>query len=301
MANYKQIVRLRPEVRDFIRNRRWVHRGDVVAYGPNIRCPSFSTDSGGFRHSRWKGADLSVGDCIRSSRYGLMLGPSSVYGFGLAGNENSAPSLLGERFGFPFANLGLPEGNSRNLHSILYSLLVRAPNPPAVVLHISGGDFTNFCYTAIADPIYGSPNLKQMAMVAEERRGVTSTGSQIKPLLAFTSLWIRAIAETCRSRKIPLVLGDDTTFFEKQAPNEVETQSELGVPVGDAQRRQFAIHRNHVVAYHARRQAVADCLNVPLVGPGKVNDLGFVDEFHYDRDGTRSLTDDYARGIEKLI
>ena len=31
-------MRLRPEVREFIRNRKWVHRGDVVTYGPNIRC-----------------------------------------------------------------------------------------------------------------------------------------------------------------------------------------------------------------------------------------------------------------------
>ena len=51
MANYQAIMRLRPEVRDFIRHRRWVHRGDVIAYGPKIACDSFSTDGAGFRHS----------------------------------------------------------------------------------------------------------------------------------------------------------------------------------------------------------------------------------------------------------
>ena len=94
MANYQNIVRLRPEVRDFIRNRRWVHRGEVISYGPNIRCDPFSTDGAGFRHSTLGGETLSVADCLKRERYGIVLGPSTVYGFGLAGNENTMPSLL---------------------------------------------------------------------------------------------------------------------------------------------------------------------------------------------------------------
>src|SRR3954467_10973505 len=169
MANYQNIMRLRPEVRQFIRNRRWVHRGDVITYGANVSCASFSTDMTGFRHSTFKDDTLSFGQCIERERYGLVLGPSSVYGFGLAGNENTMPSVLAERFGFPFANLGLPEGNSRNLFSLLFAIIVRAPRPPSAVLHISGGDYTNFCYTQIADPVFGSPNLRQMKMALEER------------------------------------------------------------------------------------------------------------------------------------
>src|SRR5688572_30020096 len=165
MADYQKIIRHRPEVREFIRNRRWVHRGDVVAYGPNIRCKSFSTDAAGFRHSVFAGKTLSVSDCLDNDRYGIVLGPSNVYGFGLAGNENTMPSLLAERFGFPFANVGLPEGNSRSLFSLLMALTARAPRPPAVVLHLSGGDFTSFCYTSIADAVFGPPNIKQMDMV----------------------------------------------------------------------------------------------------------------------------------------
>ena len=94
MANYPAIIHLRPEVRDFIRNRVWVHRGEAISYGPNISCDSFSTDRNGFRHSTYKGETLSVGDCLRQNRYGIVLGPSNVYGFGLAGNENTMPSLL---------------------------------------------------------------------------------------------------------------------------------------------------------------------------------------------------------------
>jgi hypothetical protein len=301
VANYQNIMRLRPEVREFIRNRRWVHRGDVITYGPNIHCDSFSTDSGGFRHSVFDGQTLSARDCAQRERYGIVLGPSNVYGFGLAGNENTMPSLLAERFGFPFANIGLPEGNSRNLFAILTAFIARAPRPPAVVVHISGGDFTNFCYTSIADPIFGSPNLLQMRQVIKERGGRPPPEAQINPLLAFTTLWIRAIAQLCRMNKVPLVLGDDTTFFEKSKPNAIDLECGLGKAINAAQARQFAIHKKFVDDYSERRKTVAKALGVPLAGPGRTNNIGFIDEFHYDRDGTRALCDDFAQAIQTLL
>jgi hypothetical protein len=301
VASYQNIARLRPEVRDFIRNRRWVHRGDVVAYGSNIDCDSFSTDAAGFRHSCFRGDTLSLFDCVRRDHYGLVLGPSSVYGFGLAGNENTIPSVLGDHLGFPFANVGLPEGNSRNLHSILMAVVMRAPHRPSAVLHISGGDYTNFCYTSIADPVFGSPNLKQIAAVLKERGGRPDAKQQIQALLAFTSLWIRAIADVCRLLRIPLVLADDTTFFEKREPSELELQSSLGVPTSPAQERQFTTHKQFVGDYHERRRTLSETLAVPLAGPGRANDIGFIDEFHYDRDGTRMLCDDFASAFERIL
>lgn len=300
MANYQTIIRLRPEVREFIRNRRWVHRGDVITYGANIQGETFSTDGAGFRHSSFKGETLSVADCLGRERYGLVLGPSSVYGFGLAGNENTMPSVLAERFGFPFANIGLPEGNSRNLYSLLVSFVARAKRAPAAVVHISGGDYTNFCYTSIADPVFGSPNLKQIAEVLKERGGRPPAERQIQPLLAFTSLWIRAVAELCRLRRIPLVLADDTTFFEKREPSAIEVECELGKPF-KGQASQFATHKRFANDYHARRRTLAEKLGVPLAGPGLSNDIGFVDEFHYDREGTLSLCDDFAAALEPLL
>lgn len=301
MPDFSTIMRLRPEVREFIRNRRWVHRGDVIAYGPNIACDSFSTDAAGFRHSIFGGETLSVHDCLARDRYGLVLGPSSVYGFGLGGNENTMPSVLAERFGFPFANVGLPEGNSRTLFSLLLAMSTRAARPPAAVVHISGGDFTSFCYTSIADPVFGPPNLKQIEMVVRERGGRPPAEQQIQPLLAFTTLWIRAIAGFCQTANIPLVLADDTTFFEKAEPSEIERESQLGAPFGPAQARQFDVHKRFVGNYHERRRAVATALGVPLAGPGRVNHIGFIDEFHYDRDGTRALCDDFAAGLEPLL
>ena len=301
MANYQAIMRLRPEVREFVRNRRWIHRGDVISYGPNIRCDSFSTDGAGYRHSVFRGRTMSAHDCLQSERYGLVLGPSNVYGFGLAGNENTMPSLLAERFGFPFANIGLPEGNSRNLFSILAAFIARASRRPSIVIHISGGDFTSFCYTSIADPVFGSPNLLQMRQALKERRGAPRPETQIQPLLAYTTLWIRSIGQLCRMSQVPLVLGNDTTFFEKRRPSAIERDSELGKPFNAAQQRQFATHMKFGNDYSQRREAVASALGVPLAGPGLANDIGFIDEFHYDRDGTRALCDDFAKAIETLL
>jgi hypothetical protein len=120
-------------------------------------------------------------------------------------------------------------------------------------------------------------------------------------LLAFTSLWIRAVADLCRARKIPLVLADDTTFFEKSKPSKVERDSELGKPFNGAQERQFETHKRFVVDYHTRRKTVAEMLGVPLAGPGKTNSIGFIDEFHYDADGTRALCGDFGDALEPLL
>jgi hypothetical protein len=209
--------------------------------------------------------------------------------------------VLADQLGFPFANVGLPEGNSRNLHSILRAIIARSPSPPTAVVHVSGGDFTSFCYTAIADPVFGSPNLKQIQTVLKERGGRPPAQQQIAQLLAFTSLWIRAIAETCRVLKIPLLLADDTTFFEKRLPSAVELDSELGQPFSSAQHLQFETHKRFVLDYHTQRKKVADQLGVALAGPGRFNNIGFVDEFHYDQGGIRALCDNFAPALEDLL
>jgi hypothetical protein len=301
MANYQTIVRLRPEVREFIRNRRWVDRGEAIGYGPNTKCDGFSTDSAGFRHSTFKGETLAVADCLQRERYGLVLGSSHLYGFGLAGNENTIPSLLAERFGFPFGNVCMPEASSRNLYSLLNAFTARAEQPPTVVVLMSGGDFTSFCFTSISDPVFGSPNLKQIEAVLKERGGRAQAERQMPALLAFTSLWTRAIVQFCRTRRIPVLLGNDSTFFEKAQPSAIEIQSGLGTPSNPPQDAQFATHREYFPQFLARREKLAADLNVPLAGPGPTNSLSFVDEFHYDRDGTRALTEDYAVAIERLL
>ena len=301
MANYQAIARLRPEVRDFIRNRRWVYRGETVGYGGNTQCSNFSTDERGFRHSVFKGKTMSVADCARQKRYGLVLGSSHLYGFGLAGNENTIPSLLADEFDFPFANVSIPEANSRNLHSLLNAIVRTSDGMPSVVVHMSGGDFTSFCFSSIADPIFGSPNLKQLEIVLAERLGTPSPDAYMQALLAFNGFWTKMIVQLCRSREIPVLLASDTTFFEKKAPSELERQCRLGVPSGPAQDRQFTTHKALFGRFCAHREAVAGRLGAPFAGPGPSNELTFIDEFHYDRGGTRGLARDYIPAIAKLL
>jgi len=110
MANYRAILKHHPEVREYIRLRKWVHRGETVSYGPSIESDTLSTDAIGYRNSVWRGRRMTLGDCIKSGRYGLVMGPSNVYGFGVPSDAHTIPSRLGEMLGLPFANIGLPKG-----------------------------------------------------------------------------------------------------------------------------------------------------------------------------------------------
>jgi hypothetical protein len=301
MANYQKIMQLRPEMADFFRNRHLIgSRGDVLAYWANTRCDSFSIDASGFRHSTFGGKDYSVADCLQGSRYGIVLGASNLFGFGVAGNENCLASLLAERFGFPFANAAMPGGNSRNLHSLLVGLIVGAPQPPAVVVHSSGGDLANFCESSVADPIFGSPNRTQLK--ALEESGVVSNPDENFPrVLAFTCLWTSALATVCRVYGAGLVLVHQSTFFEKTKPTPVELECGLGEPPHPKQERQFANHRKYNEPFFAKRKSIAEQLGIPLAGWGLTDQLGFLDEFHCDRDGIRLMSQAVGDKIEPLL
>lgn len=301
MANMQTIVRVRPEFRDFARNRRFGARGEIISFAPNLSTNSFSTDAAGFRHSVFNGETLSAAQTVQHERYGLVLGSSHVFGVGVAGNENTLPSLLAQRFGFPFANISLPEGNSRNLHSLLLSMSARAPKPPAVAVHLSGGDLTAFTLTSVADPVFGSPNLEQWSAGRKAERNDAPAAAALNALLAFTSLWTRAIALQCRAQGTALVLGNDSTFFEKREPSAAEIECGLGIPSTPEQQRWFENHRTCFPEFAGRRTSVAESLGVPLAGPGAPNDLGFIDEFHYDSEGTQTFAGQLADAIDPLL
>lgn len=301
MANYKKIIELRPEMADFLRNRRniGVH-GDVLSYGRDIQTGSFSTDSAGFRHTVFQGKTLALADCLRHGRYGIILGASNTFGFGVAGNENSLGSLLSDRFGFPFVNASMPGANSRNLHSLLVGLIARAPTPPVVVAHSTGGDLGNFCDSSIADPIFGSPNRSQLKWLQD---------GQVRPdaelnfprLLSFSMLWASVLEALCRAHGIPFVLVHQSTFLEKTKPTKLELECGLGEPYDKPQALQLANHRRFDEAYFDRRKSFADSRGIPLAGWGITDKLTFIDEFHCDREGMRLMSKALADQIEPLL
>jgi hypothetical protein len=301
MANYQIIMQQRPSYREFMFHKKLMHRGDVLFFPPNLREQSFSTDARGFRHTQVGPETLSVADIVKRERYGIVLGTSRVFGIGLEGNENTLPSLLSQRFGFPFANIALPQGSSRNLSSLLFAILARAPHRPSAVIHFSTGDLTGLNYTSYVDPVFGSPNPKQLRTVEEERQGVRPAKMPIDTMLAFTSLWTQFIAQICRPQSIPLVLADDSTFFEKRQPSARDRQFELGTPYLPFEAGWFRGHKAAAGRFYARRKEIADRLGVPLAGPGPSNNLTFIDEFHYDEDGVRALTEDLAGALEPLL
>ncbi|HEY7005132.1 MAG TPA: hypothetical protein VH392_01475 [Sphingomicrobium sp.] len=301
MANYKKIAELRPDIADFFGNRRLIaFRGDVLSYFANVKADTFSTDAAGFRHSTFDGREYSVADCVRSGRYGIVLGASNLFGFGVAGNENTVPSLLAERLGFPFANATMPGGNTRNLQALLVGLVAGASKLPAVVALSSGGELVNFCESSIADPIFGSPNRSQLKSLKEQ--GVKPDPEKNFPrMLAFHTLWTSALATLCRAYGSKLVLIHQSTFFEKAHPTQLELDSEIGIPFNPSQEMQFANHRKFNQPFYAKRKAVADKLGVPLAGWGLTEEITFMDEFHGDREGTRVIAQAVGDAIEPLL
>jgi len=294
-------MRLKPDFGTFLTVKNLAHRGEALTFRPNITNEYFSTDPAGFRHSVFGGETLSAVKIVQRERYGIVLGSSNIFGIGTRGNENSLASLLGERFGFPFANITLPEGTSRNLHSQFSSVLWKVPHPPAMVIHFTGGDFTSFCFSGFADAVYGPPNLKQFPTILAERGSPPVADDYFKPLLAFTSMWTQAIVAACRGRKIPILIGSDTTFFEKRKPSQLDIDCKLGTPGNLNEERWFPNHRKFISAFYDHREALAAKLGVPIAGPGSSNDYSFFDELHYDADGTRSLFGSIAPAVESLL
>jgi hypothetical protein len=301
MANREKIVELRPELTDFRTKLNVTMRGDVLTYFPNRRCSSFSTDRAGFRHSVFRGQEYSVADCLRSERCGLVLGASNVFGSGVEGNENIMPSLLAERFGFPFANAAMPGANSRNLHSLLIGLVARARRAPAVAVVSTGVDLASFCESSRADATFGSPNRAQMKWREYDRSTKPNPDEAFSRLLKFTTLWTNAIAATCRAYAMPLVLIHQSTSFEKSKLNPYEKACLLGEPSNPSEESQFANHRKFNQPFYDRRKEIADAQKIPLAGWHLKDEISFIDEFHCDRDGIRVMSEAVGNEIEPLL
>lgn len=301
MANLDSIIQLRPSFADYQLRNTVFHRGDTLFFCRNHRSPHYSTDAQGFRHTVLGGETLGVDEIVERERYGLVLGGSRAFGYGLERNEHAIPSLLSEHFGFPFANISLPQASSRNLSSLLFANLLRAPSRPSAVVLISSGDFSNFCYSAMSDSIFGSPNPKLLPLVFAEQGGVPASADSVQAMLNFTSLWTRAIASMCRTHQVPLIQYHDTTFFEKTVPDQHDIDCALGTPSNPAEARWFINHKAFATHYYDRRETLARKLGLPLVGAGRAHDLGFIDEIHYDEAGAEAVANDIASTLQTLL
>jgi hypothetical protein len=299
MGNRKKIAEYHPATADFRTSELIGFRGDILSYWANRQCDSYSTDAQGFRHSTFRGKTMSVVDCIQSERYGVVMGASNIFGVGLAGNENVLASLLAERCGFPFANMALPGANSRSLNALLIGLIAGARQPPAVVVLSNGGDLANFCESGMADPVFGSPNRMHMRSI-EPKEIKIDPDAQFERMATFSALWTSANATLCRMHKTPLIMIHQSTIFEKRNPTATEIECGLGTLKRPGRNVVFSRFRAYNSRFFARRAQIARKLGIPLAGVD-TEKLTFIDEFHLDREGTRTLAKAIGDVIEPLL
>jgi hypothetical protein len=277
MANYRTLVRYFPAAQDYLQQRKWVRRGDVLAYAPGARTPSFSTDDFGFRHTRFKDRDIGIANIEDYERIGFVLGSSHIFGFALGHNGETLPSRLSERFGYPVFGIAYPEADTRTLHATLLRLLRQFAGRTEHVILITGGDFTRYCYVEAADPLFGPPILP----VDARFRPAADTEAEFVNFLPFTSFWTKACGELAEQAGVGFCLGDDITFFEKSTPDATEQACELGVARGEVQQKRFSAHRRHVEASLAARRQVAEACRFKLIRYPEADELLFIDEYHY--------------------
>ena len=301
MANYVEILRHHPCVRDYLRNRRWVRRGDVTAYAPNITGKSFSTDALGQRHSIWLGQRLGLVHAMSGRPYGLVLGSSHVFGFGLPGDDATLASRLGERLGEPHLTIAFPEADLRDLEAVLRRILAEAPRPPARIVLMGGGTLTRYGYVRRCDPVFGVPDFRGTSEDSvPPDPGSADEAGQATLLSRYVAHLLDLIAADARAAGAALLVQQEWTAFEKPVLNEVERVCRLCEAPDAATAARFATQRLRREGYRETGARTAHALG--LIPPAPVNpgQLGFIDEFHYDANGIERIADAVVVQAEQL-
>jgi hypothetical protein len=294
MANYFAIADRFPAARIYLKHRRWVRRGDVTAYAPDQRTPCFSTDAMGFRHTRWRGAQYGIGAADNGSPYGVVLGSSHIFGFGLEDDSGTLPSQLSDLVGFPCLNISYPEADSRSLHATLLRIVQGAPRRPALIVFFNGGDLTRYCYTGLADPLFGSPAPEG----AKTQPSALDSDDAFRRLAFFSRFWAIQSARLAKRSDVPFCFAMDSTFFEKSVPTDTEAACELGVAKSPSQTRRFAIHRQRVMEFSRLRIEFAGELNLPPPWFYGFDDVAFIDEFHFQPQSLRLIAERIAEQFQ---
>lgn len=307
MANYRAIVRNFPGAADYLRHAtKWVRRGDVFAYRPLIATSSFSTDALGFRHTHFEGRDIGLGEIQSCPRVGLVLGSSHVFGFGLKSNSETLPSCLSEGLGYPFFGIAFPEADTRTLHAAFARLAQQFADRIQQVFLITGGDYTRFCYTGLADPLFGPPLLPlepQGATSAElqsEGDVPADEPRQFANILQFNLFWTMRCILLARQSRIPFTLVDDITFFEKSAPDHLEQICQLGMSESQSQRTRFEIHERHKDTFQAERRQFVSNQGLPFAQFPDPDRILYIDEYHFRAETQRLLAQTLVEHISGI-
>jgi hypothetical protein len=294
MANYRAVIRHFPPALDYLRHAtKWVRRGDVLGYPPLIKTPSFSTDAFGFRHTFFEGNEIGIGQIESYSRIGLLLGSSHVFGFGLTNNRETLASQLSELLEYPFFGIVFPEADTRTLHATLTRILNQHGRKIHRIILATGGDFTRYCYTEKADPLFGPPMLPYDATLYSP----ADEAWQFANLLAFTQFWCERSEEVAGRFDVPLALADDTTFFEKTNSDPQEQACQLGTAQVPNQRRRFEAHHRRISGFLAQRREFAAAKGIQLAGFPDADALVFFDEYHYRPESQRLIAETLANQL----
>ncbi|HEV7275422.1 MAG TPA: hypothetical protein VGN80_03960 [Devosiaceae bacterium] len=293
MANYSEILRLFPSARHYVRQRRWARRGEVLAYAPNLETDVFSTDPYGFRHGEVNGERYGLAAALSGVAYGLVLGSSDMFGFGLDCNAQTIASRLSEHCGVYCLNISFPEADLRTLCTAATRIASETPLTPAYIVCFGGGTLSRYCYTRRCDPLFGSPDFLG-GNTESLSPGTPEEATAFANLTSYARFWFGQLSDLARRCGCPLVVHDQASAFDKTSLSEVEATCALTLP-GNEDEERFAAHRLRNAQFRANFLAAAS--NAARIASSEADALSFIDEFHYTAAASERIASDIAQSL----
>jgi hypothetical protein len=262
----------------------------VLAYAPHIETDAFSTDAYGFRHGDMDGQRYGLGTALSGAPFGLVVGASNIFGFGLEANAQTIPSRLSQLSGLRCLNVSFPEADLRTLHAAATRIVSETPRMPVFIVCFAGGTLSRYSYTRRCDPLFGSPDFLS-GTTESLPSGTPEEAAAFANLLGYTRFWLEQISALARRCRCPLAVYDETSAFEKTRLNEEEAVCALTQP-GNEDRERFA---THLLRYTPFRQDLLMAAT-PIIS-GAPDELSFIDEFHYTAAASERIASDIAQSL----
>lgn len=294
MADYSEVLRLFPATRHYLRQRRWARRGDVLAYTANLETETFSTDPYGFRHGELFGDRYGLAEALSGAAYGLVLGASEVFGFGLDANGQTIASRLSQACGLYCLNVSFPEADLRTLCAAATRIVAQAPLTPAFIACFAGGTLSRYCYTRRCDPLFGSPDF--LGDNAESHfSGTSEETAAFTNLVDYSTFWLEQLSALASRCGCPLVIHDQPSAFDKARLDETEAVCALTDP-GSGDEERFAAFRLRKTPF--REYILAFARKGGLTASSPADALSFIDEFHYTASASARIASDIAQSLQ---